>query len=179
MWVEFGKPLMDRDLKTEIIELLNEHRTMTIATKRRDGWPHATIVSYANEGLVLLCILGRNTQKYLNIMRDPRVSVTIGEDCAEPRQYKALSLGGRATISEAHSEIDRVREIVLSRHPYYKDILPPDPTRIAALSLTAEFVSIIDYSKGIGHSDLVQVAQDDRVEFVESYRHHWAGLHAL
>lgn len=71
---------MDRDFKAEIIALLNAHQIMTIATLRRDGWPQATVVSYANEGLVLYTIIGRNTQKYLNIVRDPRVSVAISSD---------------------------------------------------------------------------------------------------
>jgi hypothetical protein len=41
-----------------------------------------------------------------------------------------------------------------------------------------DVVSIIDYSKGFGHSDLVRVSQDCRIEHVEALRHHWAGLHA-
>jgi len=90
---------MNRDFKAEIIALLNAFQIMAIATLRRDGWPQATVVSYADEGLVLYTIIGRNTQKYLNIVRDPRVSVAISGDYKQPLQYKGLSLAGRATTS--------------------------------------------------------------------------------
>ena len=169
---------MDRDFKTEITELMNAHQIMTIATTRRDGWPQATVVSYANEGLILYSVIGRNTQKYLNIVRDPRVSVAISGDSAQVLQYKGLSLGGHATVVESSGQIDRFRAIVLSRNPQYKELPAPDQTMIAVLCVKPEVVSIIDYSKGFGHSDLVRISQDQRVEFVETMRHHWAGLQA-
>ena len=36
---------MKREFKRRIVELLNEHRIMTIATNREDGWPQATVFS--------------------------------------------------------------------------------------------------------------------------------------
>jgi nitroimidazol reductase NimA-like FMN-containing flavoprotein (pyridoxamine 5'-phosphate oxidase superfamily) len=169
---------MDRDFKAEITAQLDAHQIMTIATLRRDGWPQATVVSYGNEGLVLYSIIGRNTQKYLNIVRDPRVSVAISSDSAQPLQYKGLSLGGHATVVENSGEIERLCATVLSRNPQYKEFPAPDQTMIAVLCLKPEVVSIIDYSRGFGHSDLVRVSRDQRVEFVETIRHHWAGLQA-
>ena len=169
---------MDRDFKAEITALLDAHQIMTIATLRRDGWPQATTVSYANDGLVLYSIIGRNTQKYLNIVRDPRVSVAISSDSAQPLQYKGLSLGGHATVVENSGQIERFRAIVLSRNPQYKEFPPPDQTMIAVLCVKPEVVSIIDYSKGFGHSDLVRILPDQRVELVEAMRHHWAGRQA-
>lgn len=169
---------MDRDLRAEIIAILDEHRLMTIATIRRDGWPQATVVSYANDGLFLYSVIGRNTQKYLNIVLDPRVSVSMSNDVGFPFGYKGLSLGGHATILESRTEIDRVCAMVLRRNPQYDHFPTPDPTMIAVLCFKPEFVSIIDYSKGFGHSDLVRVLQDQKVELVEALRHHWLGLKA-
>jgi hypothetical protein len=45
--------LMDDTLKSKILELLNQHRLMTIATNRPDGWPQATTVGYVNDGLTI------------------------------------------------------------------------------------------------------------------------------
>ena len=42
---------MDEDLREQILALLDRHRIVSIATLRRDGWPQATTVSYASEGL--------------------------------------------------------------------------------------------------------------------------------
>ena len=44
---------MKREYKQQIIDLLNEHRIMTVATNRPDGWPQATVVGYVNDGLII------------------------------------------------------------------------------------------------------------------------------
>jgi nitroimidazol reductase NimA-like FMN-containing flavoprotein (pyridoxamine 5'-phosphate oxidase superfamily) len=59
-----------------IVDLLDSHRIMTIATLRPDGWPQATVVGYVNEGLTLYFLCGLDSQKAANIARDERVSIT-------------------------------------------------------------------------------------------------------
>ena len=44
---------MDDTIRQKILDLLDQHRIMTIATLRPDGWPQATTVGYVNEGLTL------------------------------------------------------------------------------------------------------------------------------
>ena len=44
---------VDETLKRKILEVLDRHRVMTVATLRPDGWPQATTVGYASEGLTL------------------------------------------------------------------------------------------------------------------------------
>jgi hypothetical protein len=44
---------MDDTLKSKILELLNHHRLITVATNRPDGWPQATTVGYVNDGLTI------------------------------------------------------------------------------------------------------------------------------
>ena len=44
---------MDASIRRKILDLLDAHRVMTLATLRPDGWPQATTVGYVNEGLVL------------------------------------------------------------------------------------------------------------------------------
>ena len=67
-------------LKDRILRLLNEHRVMAISTNRADGWSQATLVGYVNDGFFLYCFVALNSQKYANILRDPRVSIAIGSD---------------------------------------------------------------------------------------------------
>ena len=54
---------MDEEIKRKILTLLDQHRIMTIATLRPDGWPQATTVGYVNEGPTLYFICGLNSQK--------------------------------------------------------------------------------------------------------------------
>ena len=48
-----GDKAMDDTLKSKILELLDQHRLMTVATNRSDGWPQATTVGYVNDGLTI------------------------------------------------------------------------------------------------------------------------------
>ena len=87
---------MKREFKRQIVDLLNEHRIMTMATNREDGWPQATVVGYCNDGMVIYCTVSRDSQKYANIMRDPRVSLAIARDYPQPLQIKGLSIAATA-----------------------------------------------------------------------------------
>jgi len=161
---------MKQEFKRQIVDLLNRHRIMTVATNRADGWPQATVVGYANDGLIIYCFVGRDSQKFANIARDPRVSIAIANDYRQPLQIKGLSMAARVQFVEDQGEIDHAAEILLRRYPEYKVMPRPDPAAVPMLRITPEIVSILDYSKGFGHSDLA--------EHVEARRHHWAGFRA-
>ena len=81
-------------LRSLILQLLEEHRVMAIATNRADGWPQVTMVGYVNDVFLLYFFVARNTQKYANILRDPRVSIAIGTDATDPGILKAFRLPG-------------------------------------------------------------------------------------
>ena len=46
-------PQLHVELKTKVLELLDGHRLMTVATLRDDGWPQATLVGYVHDDLTL------------------------------------------------------------------------------------------------------------------------------
>jgi len=169
---------MKHQFKHQIIELLYRHRIMTIATNRPDGWPQATVVGYANDGLIIYCFIARDSQKFANIARDPRLSLAIAHDYPQPLQIKGLSMAARAVEVEDSGEIEHVGGILLRRYPEYKVMPRPDPATVPMLRITPEIVSVLDYSKGFGHTDLVRVTKNDLAEFIESRRHHWAGYKA-
>jgi hypothetical protein len=174
-------------LKDLILRLLDEHRVMAIATNRPDGWPQATIVGYVNDGFLLYCFIARNSQKHANILRDSRVSITIGSDARRPLDIKALSLAARATPVVDPVEFEHVAALRLKRYPEYADLPPPTvldgAARIAPqpmspgvvlLRIAPEIFSVIDYSQGFGHSDLVTFSERDLDVHVQTLRHHWA-----
>ena len=155
--------------KTLILQLLNSNRIMTMATNRSDGWPQATIVGYVNDGLLLYAFIARNSQKYSNVCEDPRVSISIGGDAKDAAQIKALSLSARASEVTDRIEFGYVATLRLKRYPEYASANSggfkgdsssraapnPPPSSVVLLRLTPEIFSVIDYSKGFGHSDLV------------------------
>jgi len=169
---------MKQQFKHQIVDLLDSHRIMTIATNRIDGWPQATVVGYANDGLIIYCFIGRDSQKFSNISRDPRVSIAIANDYPQPLQIKGLSLAGHVDVIEDPGEVEHAGDILLRRYPEYKIMPRPDPVAVPMLRITPEIVSILDYAKGFGHTDLVRVTASDLAEHIEARRHHWAGYKA-
>jgi len=85
------------EMEQKAVEILNQYRLMALATLRADGWPQATMVNYANDGLLLYFIISRQSQKYANIDRDSRVSIVVGRDFEDPSQIKALSIAANAS----------------------------------------------------------------------------------
>jgi len=69
---------------------------MSLATVRPDGYPQATTVTYANDGLTLYFACDRNSQKVRNLQRSSKVSLTINKDTANWKKTTGLSMGATA-----------------------------------------------------------------------------------
>ena len=87
---------MDDAIRRKSLKLLDEHRIMTVATLRPDGWPQATTVGYVNEGLALYFLCGLDSQKAKNLARDDRLSLTIDHDTPQVMEIAGLSMAARA-----------------------------------------------------------------------------------
>ena len=87
---------MDEEIRNKILSLLDQHRTMTIATLRPDGWPQATTVVYANDGLTIYFVCGPESQKVANLARDDRVSLTIDHETPDVTEITGLSMAAHA-----------------------------------------------------------------------------------
>lgn len=148
---------MDAELKRQILALLDQHRIMTVATLRPDGWPQATTVGYVNEGLTLYFLCGLESQKAKNIARDNRISLTIDHDTANVMSISGLSMAARAYPVTDRGEAEKVLRMLPLKYP---DAPPlpmkmPSPDEVRLIRVTPEVISVLDYSKGFGHTDLV------------------------
>lgn len=139
------------------ISILDSHRLMAIATNRPDGWPQATMVGYANEGSLIYFVISRRSQKLANIERDDRVSLVVGRDVHDPRSIKALSIAAHASEVRDPKQRKRALKLLLERHPGLKKLEPPGPDQSAVMRANPEIVTILDYSKGFGHADLLTI----------------------
>lgn len=148
---------MDKEIRKKILTLLDQHRIMTLATLRPDGWPQATTVGYVNEGLTLYFLCGRESQKAANLARDDRVSLTIDHDTDKIMEITGLSMAAHAEAVTDRAEAERVLSLLPTKYPPQPD-LPvrlPAPEDVRIFRLTPTVVSVLDYSKGFGHADLV------------------------
>jgi nitroimidazol reductase NimA-like FMN-containing flavoprotein (pyridoxamine 5'-phosphate oxidase superfamily) len=149
---------MDEAIKQNILSLLDRHRIMTVATLRPDGWPQATTVGYVNEGLTLYFLCGLDSQKAVNIAKDNRVSLTIDHDTDQVMEITGLSMAARAERIVDRAEAERVIGMLPLKYPAQKIPLPgpmPKPEQVCIFRLTPVVISVLDYTKGFGHTDLI------------------------
>ena len=148
---------MDENIKKKILALLDQHRIMTVATLRPDGWPQATTVGYVSEGLNLYFLCGRESQKAANLSRDDRVSLTIDHDTSDIMAITGLSMAGHAQAVLDRAEAERILRMLPSKYPEQVSLPGPMPTadEIRIFRISPTVISVLDYSKGFGHTDLV------------------------
>ena len=145
-------------MEQKAIEILNQNRLMALSTIRPDGWPQATFVGYANEDLLLYFVVSRKSQKFANIRKDDRVSLVVGRDFHDPSTIKALSIAAHASEVTDATQRKRAVRLLLERHPGLRKLEPPEPSHSAVMRAYPAIVTILDYSKGFGHADVLTVS---------------------
>jgi nitroimidazol reductase NimA-like FMN-containing flavoprotein (pyridoxamine 5'-phosphate oxidase superfamily) len=147
---------MKEEIEKKIAALLDQHRIMTIATLRPDGWPQATTVGYANEGLTLYFLCGLESQKAKNLARDNRVSLTIDRDTPQVMDITGLSMAARVEAVTDPAEGQKILGLLMKKYPEQKNVpfAMPKPTDVRLFRVKPTVISVLDYSKGFGHTDL-------------------------
>ena len=148
---------MNEDIRNKIETLLDQHRVMTIATLRPDGWPQATTVGYVNEGLTLYFLCGLESQKAANLAQDDRVSLTIDHDTPQVMEITGLSMAARAQAVADRAEAEKVLRMLPLKYPEQVSLPGPMPTpdHVRIFRVMPTVISVLDYSKGFGHAELV------------------------
>lgn len=148
---------MDEEIRRKILTILDQHRIMTIATLRPDGWPQATTVGYASDGLTLYFLCGPDSQKASNLAQDDRVSLTIDHDTPQVMEITGLSMAAHAQGVVDPTEGERALRMLMLRYPPQGSLpLPmPTPADVRIFRVTPTVISVLDYSKGFAHTDLV------------------------
>ncbi len=94
---------MAQELKQQILNYMESHNTMTLATCG-DGGPWAATVFYASNGLDLYFFSDPKTRHCQNLMANSKVAVTIQEDYADWAKIKGIQLEGEVAT------VDSIRE---------------------------------------------------------------------
>ena len=116
----------------------------------------ATTVGYANEGLTLYFLCLRDSQKAANLARDDRVSLAMDHDTPEVMATTGLSMAARAQALADRDEAGKALRMLQIKFPGLSQPLPmlsPENTKI--FRVTPTVISVLDYSKGFGYTDLV------------------------
>jgi len=148
---------MNEEIRNTILTLLGQHRIMRLATLRPDGWPQATTVGYGSDGLTLYFLCGLDSQKATNLAQDDRVSLTIDDDNPQVMEITGLSMAGHAEVVSDPLEGHKAMQLMIQKYPQQKSLpFPmPDFAELRVFRVTPTVISVLDYSKGLGHTDLV------------------------
>ena len=147
------------DMLHPAIEILDSHLMMAISTVRPDGWPQTTIVGYANQGWTVYFLIFRDSQKFANIAHDDRVSIAVSRQARSLGEAKAVYAGAHAGEVTDPKERASAWMLLVERHPNLADFGLPDDSETALMRATCKYVSTVDYSKGIGHTEALTVGE--------------------
>lgn len=144
-------------MKRFILEQLKTHHNMSLATVRPDGYPQATTVAYANDGLTLYFACDRNSQKARNLRRSSKVSITINKDWAGWKKIQGLSIGARATILKRPADTDHALALLTRKFREMKGLSEADLETTVFVRVQPKVISVLDYRRGFGWTKLVRV----------------------
>jgi len=143
--------------KRFILDQLKTHRNMSLATVRPDGYPQATTVAFANDGLTLYFACDRDSQKVRNLRHSPKVSLTINKDWAGWKKVRGLSMGATAKILERPADTKRALALLSRKFKDMKGLSEEDLAETAFVRVQPKVVSMLDYRRGFGWTKLVRV----------------------
>ena len=147
--------LAQRDQIVAVIDAAND---LTIATNREDGYPQATTVSFVNDGMAIYFGTWSQSQKAKNMIRDDRVSIAITDPYKTWTEIKGVSIGGRARRLTDQAELAKVGAIMFKKFPQIAEFAKTmQETEMAMFRIDPEVISLLDYTKGFGHTELLEV----------------------
>jgi hypothetical protein len=89
--------------------------------------------------------------------RDDRVSLTIDHDTPDIMAIRGLSMAARDTEVVDRMEAEKILHMLPSKYPEQISLpLPmPTPDDVRIFRVAPVVISVLDYTKGFGHTDLV------------------------
>jgi uncharacterized protein len=107
---------MAGELKRRILEYIEGHNTMTLATSQGDI-PWAATVFYASDGLKLYFFSVPDSRHCQNLAANSRVAVTIQEDYRDWRAIKGIQLEGRVFGVDTLIEKGKAMAVYARKYP--------------------------------------------------------------
>lgn len=151
---------MEQSIKDFVYSVMDGAKDLTLATVRPDGYPQATTVSFAHDGLALYAGIGKDSQKAKNIRANNKVSLTINLPYSDWRAIRGLSMSALAEILEKDDDVAAAKACLLQRFPQVVEWGEQAiAENMAFVRITPQIVSVLDYTKGFGHTELLTAAQ--------------------
>jgi len=150
-----------------VFRILDENRTMALATLRPDGWPQATTVGYVHDAFALYFAVASSSQKLANIRRDPRTSIAIGHPDPSGRRVSGLSMAARSVELSDWREVEHVNDLIRARYPEAA-VFAPRNSNAAVIRAEPQILSVVDDAAGLQQPALFRVSQASTLSPIEA-----------
>jgi uncharacterized protein len=107
---------MSDELKQQVLDYIQSHNTMTLATSASDV-PWAATVFYASDDVRLYFFSVPESRHCENLAVNSRVAVTIQEDYKDWREIKGIQLAGRVALVDGVLEKGKAMIIYARKYP--------------------------------------------------------------
>lgn len=108
--------------KHEIVEYIKDHPVVIVGTIDQHGQPcGAAVYAYAKSADIIYFVTKSETQKFKNILHNPKVSLTI----VDPLQNSSLQAHGEARVVNDAKTIEMVMGNMVKIYAQNADWLPP------------------------------------------------------
>lgn len=137
--------------------ILASANEMTLATIGPGGWPQASTVSFASDGIVLYAAIAIDSHKAHAIRQDGRVSLTVNAPFRNWHEIQGLSINGLASMIEGPLEQSAASALLLQKLPAYVALVgdaPPCPwPGMLFIRIDPVLLTLLDYTQRFGHSE--------------------------
>lgn len=140
----------------DIRDYLKNHRYANIATIHATDprQSHVSTVAYVNDGLNIYFLTSNKTHKAFNIEKNSKVALTIDEDEPDWMKITGLQIEGLASQVK-EQDIGPIFEIYAEKFPVAKSF--PVSSDDSFIRITPVKIWILDYRKGFGHRDYLEL----------------------
>lgn len=107
---------MSTELKRQILDYMESHNTMTLATCQGDS-PWAATVFYASDDFRLYFFSAPDSRHCRNLAINRRVAVTIQEDYRDWRKIKGIQLEGKVVLVDSLIEKGKAMVVYALKYP--------------------------------------------------------------
>jgi nitroimidazol reductase NimA-like FMN-containing flavoprotein (pyridoxamine 5'-phosphate oxidase superfamily) len=117
--------LADPDLKNKL-KVLFKTQKLAVLGSDKGNQPYPSLIAFAHTDNLKNFVFStlRNSNKYANIMINPKISMLIDNRSNQPSDFSdaiAVSVFGHA--EEVKDDKERLLDLYLEKHPYLKDFV--------------------------------------------------------
>jgi len=150
-------------LRRIVLDYLDCHHAMSLATVGSDGLPHAAALFYINRGVTIYFVSSPLSRHGVNLAQNAHASATINEDYADWHLIKGIQMEGMVKAVGGIWENGRLALSFVKKFPDVADFFST-PQRLGEkifskvegvrfYELIPSRIYFIDNARGFGHRD--------------------------